>query len=270
MEGILQRIQSVPSMDPVNAQIFLSSIIKDLKHIKGIDQQYVASSRCMALYLECQLVVLQAQNDKIWNIPGPLCATQGTGLKSLVQKLLMTSYNIEHVFHGLNASQVLLLHEIRIIAHSLQILSTQRCDTSTEKSLGSTLLVWQSFLARIRHYSALVGTSGTKLDEFGQALLSFQEFFEANITKPSCIADYLQSFILTRRVNCLELTSHLKQASAILTEPQGGSENPICFSAGLTFGINVDAMLENIAHPSCVRVQVRGLFNINEIILIHT
>jgi hypothetical protein len=247
-------------MDPINAQQLLSSTIRDLNHTKGIDQQFAANSRCMALYLECHLAVLQAQNDKIWNIPGPLCATQGTGLRSLVQKLLMTSYQIEHIFHGLGASQVLLLHELRIIAHSLQILATQRCDTNTEKSLGSTLLVWQSFLARIRHYSALVGTSGTKLDEFSEALLSFQDFFESNITKPSCIADYLQSFILKRRVNCLELTTHLKEASAILTEPQGGSENPLCFTAGLTFGINVDAMLVNIGNPSCVHVQVRGKF----------
>lgn len=259
MEGILARIRSLPTMTTPNAQSLLVATIRDLNHTKGINKKFVANARCMELYLQCHLATLQAQSNKLWSLPGPLCATQGTGLKSLVEKILKKSYQIEYTFQGLSACQVLSLHELRIIGHSLQILATQRCDTSTEKNLGSTLLVWQSFLARIKHYSAILGTSGTKLDAFSEALLSFQDFFEANITKPSLIADHLQSIVLQRTISLLDLTTHLKESSAILTEPQGGSENPLSFTAGLTLGINVDATLENIADPSCVRVQVINL-----------
>lgn len=257
------RIRTLSSMTSSNAQSLLVATIRDLNHATGIDEKFVANSRCMALYLQCQLSTLKAQGDKLWAIPGPLCATQGTGLRFLVHKMLMTSYRIEYTFQGLTAAQVLSLHELRIIAHSLQILATQRCDTSTQKNLGSTLQVWQSFLARIKHYSALLGTSGTKLDSFHEALMSFQDFFEANITKPLFIADHLQSIVLERRINPLELGTHLKEATATLTEPQGGSENPLSFTSGLTLAINIDAVLENIADPSCVRVQVGNNVNIH-------
>lgn len=256
MEGILKRIRQASSMTPSNAQSLLVATIRDLNHTKGINKRFVASSRCMALYLECQLATLQAQNDTLWSTPGPLCANQGTRLRFLVEKMLMTSYRIEQTFHGLTAGQVLSLHELRIIAHSLQILATERCDTSTEKNLGSTLQVWQSFLARVKHYTKLLSTSGIKLDSFGQALMSFQDFFEANITKPLFITEHLQSIVLERRMSHIELDTRIKEASATMTEPQGGSENPLTFTSGLTLGINVDALIENIGDPSCVQIQV--------------
>ena len=255
------RLQTVSSRNPVNVQQCLQTAIQDLLHVKSIDSCLSVDAECLSLYLQCQRMVLQAQNNKIWNIPAALCTHQGSGLKSLVENILSTSYRIEHTFSGLSPQQIFLLRQLRLIAHALQILVTQRYSSARERGLNSMLQVWESFLMRIKTFSNFINAENISTDAFCAGIVSFPSFFESNITNPSGVMDYVHSIILPHQVASLQLTTSLRQASAVLNEPRGGSDNPLCFSASLTLGINVEAMLENVVDASKIRVQVCAVCN---------
>lgn len=259
-ESIQMRLQTVTSRNPVRAQQGLQRAIQDLIHVKSIDLCLAADAECLSLYLQCQRMVLQAQNDKIWNVPAALCTHQGSRLQSVVENILSTSYRIEHTFLGLSPQQIFLLRQLRLIAHALQILVTQRYSSARDRSLNSMLQVWESFLMRIKTFSNFINVENINTDAFCAAVVSFPSFFESNITNPSGVMDYIHSIMLSHQVPSLQLTTSLRQASAVLNEPRGGSDNPLSFSAGLTLGINVEAMLESVADTSKVRVQVRTAF----------
>ena len=255
-ESIQLRLQCIASQNPVNAQQGLQTAIQDLIHIKSINSSLSGDAECLSLYLQCHRMILQAQNDKIWSIPAVLCTHQGSGLKSLVENILLTSYRIEHTFMGLSHQQMFLLRQLRLIAHALQILVTQRYSSARDRSLNSMLQIWESFLMRIKTFSNFINEENIHTDAFSAAVVSFPSFFESNITNPSEVMNYVHSIVLSYQVAQLQLANSLHQASAVINEPHGGSDNPLCFSAGLTLGINVEAVLENVGDASKVRVQV--------------
>ncbi|XP_073255045.1 integrator complex subunit 4-like [Porites lutea] len=255
-ESIQLRLQCIASQNPVNAQQGLQTAIQDLIHIKSINSSFSGDAECLSLYLQCHRMILQAQNDKIWSVPAVLCTHQGSRLKSLVENILLTSYRIEHTFMGLSHQQMFLLRQLRLIAHALQILVTQRYSSARDRSLNSMLQIWESFLMRIKTFSNFINEENIHTDAFSAAVVSFPSFFESNITNPSEVMNYVHSIVLSYHVAQLQLTNSLHQASAVINEPHGGSDNPLCFSAGLTLGINVEAVLENVGDASKVRVQV--------------
>ncbi|XP_029186863.2 integrator complex subunit 4-like [Acropora millepora] len=255
-DSIQMRLQSLTSKNPKKAQQGLQTAIQDLCHVKSIDTSLAADAECLSLFLCCQQMILQAQNDKIWNIPAALCTRQGLGFTSLVENVLSTSYRIENIFLGLIPQQVFLLRQLRLIVHAVQILVTQRDRSTCDKSLNSILQIWESFLMRIKAFANFINAENICADAFCEAIIFFPSFFESNITNPSVVMDYIHSVMLSHQVASLQLTSSLRQASAVLNEPRGGSDNPLCFSAGLTLGINVEAILENVSDAAKVRVQV--------------
>ncbi|PFX32501.1 integrator complex subunit 4-like [Stylophora pistillata] len=255
-ESVQLRLQHVTSLKLVNKQQILKTAIQDLKHVKSIDSRLSADAECLCLYLQCKLMIVQAQQDKMWTVPAAMCTHQSSGLKSLVESILSTSYRVEHTFTGLSSQQIFLLRQLRLIAHALQILVTQRSSRTNERNLNSMVQVWESFLTRIKTFSNFINTENINTDAFCAEVVSFPGFFESNITNPSGVVDYVQSIMLSHEVPWLELHSSLSQASAVLNEPRGSSDNPLCFSAGLTLGINVEAMLENVPDARKVRVQV--------------
>lgn len=255
-ESVQVRLRHVTSLNPVSKQQTLKTAIQDLKHVKSIDSLLSAGAECLCLYLQCKLMIVQAQQDKMWTVPAALCTHQSSGLKSLVENILSTSYRVEHTFTGLDSQQIFLLRQLRLIAHALQILVTQRSSRTNERNLNSMLQVWESFLNRIKTFSNFINTENINTDAFCAEVVSFPGFFESNITNPAGVVDYIQSIMLSHEVPCLELHSSLSQASAVLNEPRGGSDNPLCFSAGLTLGVNVEAILENVPDATKVKVQV--------------
>lgn len=258
-ESIQVRVQTamtVKSKNPKKALKGLQTAIQDLCHVKSIDSSLSADAKCLSLYLQCQQMILQAQNDKMWNIPAALCTNQGSSFTSLVESVLSTSYRIENTFLGLTPQQIFLLRQLRLITHALQILVTQRYNSTRDRGLNSMLQVWESFLMRIKAFLNFINMENITTDAFCAAIVSFPSFFESNITNPSGVMDYIHSLMLSHQVESLQLTSSLYQASAVLNEPRSGSDNPLCFSAGLTLGIKVEAMLENVPDATKVRVQV--------------
>lgn len=255
-ESVQVRLRHVTSLNPVSKQQTLKTAIQDLKHVKSIDSLLSAGAECLCLYLQCKLMIVQAQQDKMWTVPAALCTHQSSGLKSLVENILSTSYRVEHTFTGLDSQQIFLLRQLRLIAHALQILVTQRSSRTNERNLNSMLQVWESFLNRIKTFSNFINTENINTDAFCAEVVSFPGFFESNITNPAGVVDYIQSIMLSHEVPCLELHSSLSQASAVLNEPREGSDNPLCFSAGLTLGVNVEAILENVPDATKVKVQV--------------
>ena len=125
------------------------------------------------------------------------------------------------------------------------------------RSLGATLEMWEPFLVRVRAFTSFISNHDVTIDSFSEAMASFRSFFESNVTKTLSVAEYLQRVVLSHTVTPLDIRNHLRQATAVLNEPRDGSDNPLCFTAGLTLGVHVDAEFENVCDPSCLRVQVR-------------
>ena len=117
--------------------------------------------------------------------------------------------------------------------------------------------MWEPFLVRVKAFNRFISNHDVTIDHLSEAMVSFRGFFESNVTNTSSVADYLQQIVLRHSVTPLDIGNHLRQATAVLNEPRGGSDNPFCFTAGLTLGVNVDAEFDNVCDPSLVRVQVR-------------
>ena len=117
--------------------------------------------------------------------------------------------------------------------------------------------VWEQLLARLRCHTKFHGSGEQDGESLIRTFGSFQDFVECNITNPLVIVDHVQSLVNTYQLRALVLENQLRQAEAVMNEPQGGSDNPLRFTAGLTLGIDVDAEITNIASTSQVYVQVR-------------
>ena len=129
LEKTHERIRHICVMSAAAAQSALQVTIQDLHNVGNINKQLAATVECTSLYLQCQLCVLRAQSDKQWQVPASLCSNQGSCLKAIVQELLAKSYRIEHLFIGLSAQQIVQLKQLRLLAHALHLLMTQRCDS---------------------------------------------------------------------------------------------------------------------------------------------
>ena len=239
-----------------NAHSLLHILIRDLQHIKTLDCSLSATAEWAYLYTNCQLLVLQAQRSSMWGVPNPLCPNQGSIISRTVDQLLSSSYRMEASFLGLTSEQISNIRHLRLVAHALQIIVTQRTELLTTKAVSSTLHIWGLLLERIRNLSQHVRRSNQTWESFAESLDTFQQFVESNITKPANIMQYLQDMFLSHRLQPLKVENHLRQSRAVLNEPAGGSDNPLRFTAGLTVKIHIDAMLENVSDPSCVNIQV--------------
>ena len=99
------RLRHVTSLNPVSKQQTLKTAIQDLKHVKSIDSLLSAGAECLCLYLQCKLMIVQAQQDKMWTVPAALCTHQSSGLKSLVENILSTSYLIEFLLRNKSSAK---------------------------------------------------------------------------------------------------------------------------------------------------------------------
>jgi hypothetical protein len=165
---------------------------------------------------------------------------------------------MDTLFVGLDSEQRRMVREIRLLAHSLLIIYLHRNNSKALQSNSVAVSVWEQLLARIRSQNKLHSPGSGEDDDESliRTLGSFQDFVESNITKPFVIVDHLQSLVSGYRPPPLALENQLRQASAVINEPQGGSDNPLRFTAGLTLGVDVDADITNVMHTSQVYIQV--------------
>jgi hypothetical protein len=234
----------------------LKNVVKDLEHLANVKSRFSATANCALMYLKTQICILDVQTDQFWNSPSVLCCNCGSLAPDVVEELIVLSYKMDTLFVGLDSEQRGKIREIRLLAHSLLIIYLHRNSSKALQSNSVAVSVWEQLLARIRAQNKLHGPGEVDNESLIRTLGSFQDFVESNITKPFVIVDHLQSLVSNYQPPPLTLENQLRQASAVINEPQGGSDNPLRFTAGLTLGVDVDADITNVMHTSQVYIQV--------------
>lgn len=240
----------------------LKNVIKDLQHLANVRSRFSATANCALMYLKSQLCILEVQTEQFWNNPSVLCCNCGSLTPDVVEELIVLSYKMDTLFVGLDSEQREMIREIRLIAHSLLIIYLHRNNSKALQSNSLAVSVWEQLLARIRSQNKLHGSGELNDESLIRTLGTFQNFVECNITKPLVIVDHLQSLVSSYQPPALKLENQLRQASAVINEPQGRSDNPLRFTAGLTLGVDVHADITNVMHTSQVYIQVSDTSNL--------
>lgn len=244
------------SSDKHRQKTILRNVAKDLEHLASVNSRFSATAKCALMYLETKISILEVQTDQFWNSPSVLCCNCGSLTPDVVENLIVLSYKMDTLFVGLDSEQREIIREIRLLAHSLLIIYLHRSNPKALQSNSVAVSIWEQLLARIRSQNKLHGSDEQKTGSLTQSLGSFQDFVESNITNPFVIVDHLQSLVTSYQEPPLTLENQVRQASAVINEPQGGSDNPLRFTAGLTLGVDVDADIKNVMHISQVYIQV--------------
>ena len=249
-------VKAFSNPDKSSQKTRLKNAIKDLEHLANVKSRFSATANCALIYLKTQICILEVQTDRFWDSSSVLCCNCGALTQDLVEELVVLSYKMDTLFVGLDSEQRGMIREIRLLAHSLLIIHLHRNNPKALQSTSVAVSIWEQLLARIRTQNKLHDSSEHIQESLIQALGSFQEFVESNITQPFVIVDHLQSLVTRYQPPPFELENQLRQATAVINEPQGGSDNPLRFAAGLTLGVDVDADIMNVMHTSQVYVQV--------------
>lgn len=242
----------------------LKNVVKDLEHLVNVKTRFSATANCALMHLRTQIRCLEVQTEQFWNSPSALCCNCGTLTVDAVEELIVLSYKMDTLFVGLDSEQRGMIREIRLLAHTLLIIYLHRNNPKALQSNSVAVNVWEQLLARIRSQHKLHHSVERNTGSLIWTLGSFQAFVESNITKPFVIVDHLQSLVSSHQSPPLALENQLRQASAVINEPHGGSDNPLRFTAGLTLGVDVDADIINVMHTSQVYIQVSYISNFRE------
>lgn len=91
-------------------------------------------------------------------------------------------------------------------------------------------------------------------DPFIQAI--FTELPNLDAANPVIITNLVQPVLMQHRPAMLELSNHIRRASATIVEPSNVSDVALKFTAGLTIALQLDVLLENVEEIDCVRLRV--------------
>ena len=252
---------SVPDKNLQKAK--LKNIVEDLRHLANVNSQFSSTANCALLYITSQLSILQVQTDQFWSKPSVLCSHSGSLSCDVVEDLIVSSYKLNALFVGLDSEQREMIREIRLLAHGLLVIYTHRNNPKALQNNTVGVRIWEQLLARLRSHTKYHGAGVRENGSLLQTLATFQDFVECNITKPFVIVDYLTSLVTQYQLPDLRLDNQLRQAEAVVNKPQGGSDNPLRFTAGLTLGVDVDAEITNITNITNVYVQVSVSYSIS-------
>lgn len=256
-KSLSRAVKALSTSEKKSRKANLQNVVDDLQHLAKVKSRFSSTANCALLYLRSQLRVLEVQTDQFWNSPSVLCSNCGSLTPDVIEELIVSSYKMEALFMGLDSEQREMIREIRLLAHGLLIIYMHRSNPKALQNNSVGVNVWEQLLARLRCHTKFHGSGEQDGESLIRTFGSFQDFVECNITNPLVIVDHVQSLVNTYQLRALVLENQLRQAEAVMNEPQGGSDNPLRFTAGLTLGIDVDAEITNIASTSQVYVQVR-------------
>ncbi|XP_033119537.1 integrator complex subunit 4-like isoform X2 [Anneissia japonica] len=256
LQQSLEKLEQVGRLDMEAAIKLMETTIRDLRRVVELDQNLVASAEFYSLYLQCQLLLTKAMKDKQWLVPAPLCPQHNLTVSATTKKVIDLSYQLEHLFIGCSAQDLASVYQLRLRAITLQLLVQLRGRyVSSVMNKNSIHQQCENYLLKLNILQRYFAANNLQPHSFTQALFSEMHKFEAS--KPGILAKFLQPLLFHHRVPCLILDNKVKQASAEIFEPAGGSDNPLRFTAGLALALNIDCMLENVEHVQCIQIQVK-------------
>ncbi|XP_030600252.1 integrator complex subunit 4 [Archocentrus centrarchus] len=252
LQQSLNRVSTIQNLEAPGAQDLLDFTIRDLQRLGELQTELAGAADFCATYLRCQLLLMKALQEKLWNMAVPLCLKQNVTATAAAQQILEETYKLEFLYSGLEIRQVAIIHHVRLQAKALQVILTAR----TRQGLDPLISSCERFLQDVESFQRLFLTELPHLqDSFVDKLLELMPRLSS--CKPVELVKILQTTLRQSGLLQLRLPEQIHRATATIIEPTGESDNPLRFTSGLVVALDVDATLEHIQDPqSTVKVQV--------------
>ncbi|XP_064932578.1 integrator complex subunit 4 isoform X3 [Columba livia] len=248
----LERVYNLQHLDPQGVQELLEFTIRDLQRLGELQSELAGMADFTATYLQCQLLLIKALQEKLWNVAAPLYLKQNVLASAAAKQILEETYKMEFMYSGVESRQVVIIHHMRLQAKALQLIVTARTTRGVEPLFG----MCEKFLQEVDSFqrcfiSELPHMQGSFVDK----LLDLMPRLVTS--KPSEVVKILQTTLRQSTFLHLPLPEQLHRATANIIEPTGESDNPLRFTSGLVVALDVDATLEHVQDPQgTVKVQV--------------
>uniref|UniRef100_A0A7M4FEA0 Integrator complex subunit 4 n=1 Tax=Crocodylus porosus TaxID=8502 RepID=A0A7M4FEA0_CROPO len=252
LQQSLERVYNLQHLDPQGTQELLEFTIRDLQRLGELQSELAGVADFTATYLRCQLLLIKALQEKLWNVAAPLYLKQNALASAAARQIMEETYKMEFMYSGVENRQVVIIHHMRLQAKALQLIVTARTTRGVEPLFG----MCEKFLQEVDSFqrcfiSELPHMQGSFVDK----LLDLMPRLVTS--KPSEVVKILQTTLRQSAFLHLPLPEELHKASANIIEPTGESDNPLRFTSGLVVALDVDSTLEHVQDPqSTVKVQV--------------
>ncbi|XP_068572746.1 integrator complex subunit 4 [Cebidichthys violaceus] len=252
LQQSLNRVSTIQNLEAPGAQDLLNFTIRDLRRLGELQTELAGAAEFCATYLRCQLLLMKALQEKLWNMAVPLCLKQNVTATAAAQQILEETYKLEFLYSGLESRQVATIHHVRLQAKALQLVLTAR----TRQGLDPLISSCEKFLQDIESFQRLFLAELPHLqDSFVDKLLELMPRLSS--CKPVEMVKILQMTLRQSGLLQLRLPEQIHRATATIIEPTGESDNPLRFTTGLVVALDIDAMLEHVQDPqNTVKVQV--------------
>ncbi|KAJ8368039.1 hypothetical protein SKAU_G00080670 [Synaphobranchus kaupii] len=252
LQDSLTRVCTVQHLEAPGAQDLLEFTIRDLQRLGELQTELAGAADFCATYLRCQLLLMKALQEKLWNVAVPLYLKQNAMASAAVKQILEETYKLEFLYSGLETRQVAIIHHVRLQAKALQLVLTAR----TRRGVEPLLSVSEKFLQEVDAFQRLfIAELPHFQDSFVEKLLDLMPRLVA--CKPLDLVKILQTTLRQSGFLHLKLPEQIHRASATIIEPTGESDNPLRFTSGLVVALDIDATLEHVQDPQTwVKVQV--------------
>ncbi|XP_020512330.2 integrator complex subunit 4 [Labrus bergylta] len=252
LQQSLNRVSVIQNLETPGAQDLLDFTIRDLRRLGELQTELAGAADFCATYLRCQLLLMKALQDRLWNMAVPLCLKQNVTATAAAQQILEETYKLEFLYSGLESRQVATIHHVRLQAKALQLVLTAR----TRQGLDPLISSCEKFLQDIESFQRLFLTELPHLqDSFVDKLLELMPRLSS--CKPVEMVRILQTTLRQSSLLHLRLPQQIHRATATIIEPTGESDNPLKFTSGLVVALDIDATLEHVQDPqNTVKVQV--------------
>ncbi|KAG7222063.1 hypothetical protein INR49_016762 [Caranx melampygus] len=126
LQQSLNRVSTIQNLEAPGAQDLLDFTIRDLQRLGELQTELAGAADFCATYLHCQLLLIKALQEKLWNMAVPLCPKQNVTATAAAQQILEETYKLEFLYCGLESRQVATIHHVRLQAKALQLVLTAR------------------------------------------------------------------------------------------------------------------------------------------------
>ncbi|XP_044208979.1 integrator complex subunit 4 [Thunnus albacares] len=252
LQQSLNRISTIQNLEAPGGQDLLNFTIRDLQRLGELQTELAGAADFCATYLRCQLLLMKALQEKLWNMAVPLCLKQNVMATAAAQQILEETYKLEFMYSGLQNRQVATIHHVRLQAKALQLILTAR----TRQGLDPLISSCEKFLQDVESFQRLFLTELPHLQDcFVEKLLELMPRLSS--CKPAELVKILQTTLRQSGLLQLRLPEQIHRATANIIEPTGESDNPLKFTTGLVVALDIDATLEHVQDPqNTVKVQV--------------
>ncbi|KAJ7320000.1 hypothetical protein JRQ81_019511 [Phrynocephalus forsythii] len=250
LQQSLERVYHLQHLDPQGTQELLELTIRDLQRFGELQSELAGMADFSAAYLRCQLLLIKALQEKLWNVAAPLMEEQS--LLFFFVQIMEETYKMEFMYSGVEHKQVVVIHHMRLQAKALQLIVTVRTTRGVEPLFG----MCETFLQEVDSFQrCFISELPHMQDSFVDKLLDLMPRLVTS--KPSEVAKILQATLRQSAFLQLPLPEKIHRATANIIEPTGESDNPLRFTSGLVVALDVDATLEHVRDPQgTVKIQV--------------